>query len=108
VLAALFAASFGAAVPAAGAATNPIKCNTNIFLELFPGLKSPTEDYCFKATICTGKKERPEPMNNAIGKLDTAISTLLNPPILDKDNNMEKALAGCQASCSCTNYNPAG
>jgi hypothetical protein len=108
VLAALLSTSFGAAVPAAGAATNSINCNTNVFLDLVFVLKFPTEYYCSKATICTGKKERPEPMDDFKGRLDTFVSTFFNPMLPGINEKVEKAFAGCQKSCTCTNYNQKG
>jgi hypothetical protein len=108
VLAALLSTSFGAAVPAAEAEPNQVICDQNRFINFFHGFSQPeTEEYCSVATICNGKDETPLPRNNVLGLLDILITAFLNPPILDKDNEMKMASFGCLKSCRCPNFNSA-
>jgi hypothetical protein len=106
VLAALLSTSFGAAVPTVEAEPNQVICDWNLFINYFNGFSRPeTEQYCSKATICDGKNETPLPRDNVLGFLDILITVFLNPPILDKENEMKMALFGCQRSCRCPNFN---
>jgi hypothetical protein len=108
VLAALLSTSSGAAVPTVEAEPTQVICDWNEFINFFNGFSRPeTEQYCSIATKCDGKNETPLPRNNVLGSLDILITAFLNPPILDKDNEMKMAFFGCQRSCRCPNVNSA-
>jgi hypothetical protein len=108
VLAALLSTSFGAAVPTVEAEKDKVICDWNVFINFFHGFTQPeTEQYCSVATICNGNNETPLPRDNVLGFLDIIITAFLNPPILDKENEMKMALFGCQKSCRCPNFHSA-